>query len=106
MAVYETNDVGLPDFVCKHERVVVKFTGKACVVCQELSPVYLELSEKETYQHIQFLKLDAADNPIASKEVNQNGTPFIVAYRDGDLISHKLANSKNEMVTILDRLLL
>ena len=105
MAVHETNDAGLPDFVCRHERVIVKFTGPECAVCKELSPVYLALSDQESYRNVIFLKLDAKENPIASKEVNQSGTPFIVAYRDGDLIAHKLAGSKTDMVAMLDKLI-
>ncbi|MBK0403610.1 thioredoxin family protein [Adhaeribacter sp. BT258] len=95
----------MPDFVCNNQRVIVKFTGKECAKCEELAPAYLDLSEQEDYSGIRFLKLDAEDNPIASKEVSQHGTPFIAAYRNGDLIGQQLAASKADMIKMLNSLL-
>ena len=105
MAIHETNDAGLPNYICRHTQVIVKFTGEDCPVCKELSPVYRELSEQERYRNIIFLRLDAEENPITSREVKQNGTPFMVAYRNGTLVSHKLANQKEDIVNMLEKLL-
>ena len=105
MAVLETNDAGLPNYVCRHTQVIVKFTADDCPVCKALSPTYQELSEQERYRDIIFLRLDAEENPIACKEVKQNGTPFMVTYRNGSLVSHKLATQKDDIVNMLENLL-
>ena len=105
MAVHETNDAGLPNFVCRHTQVIVKFTAEDCPICKELSPVYQELSEEERFRDVIFLRLDAEENPIACKEVKQNGTPFMVTYRNGSLVDHKLATQIEDILNILEKLL-
>ena len=104
MPVHETNDAQLPNFICKHAQVIVKFTAEDCPVCKELAPAYQELSEQERYRDIIFLKLDAEENPVTSKEVKQNGTPFIATYRNGVLKNYKLVSGENDIVIMLDEL--
>ena len=105
MAFQQTSDLLLPNLICSNTKVVVKFTANDCPICKELEPTYQQLSALERYQGIIFLKMDAKENPVVSKQVKQGGnTPFMATYRDGVLQNYKLVFGEKDIVIMLDEL--
>src|SRR5688572_6833695 len=105
MAFQQTSDLLLPNLICSNTKVVVKFIADDCPVCKELEPTYQQLSALKRYQDIIFLKMDAKENPVISRQVKQGGnTPFIATYRNGVLKNYKLVTGENDIVSMLDEL--
>ena len=104
MSVKQATDSELRTLIHANEKVVVKFTKEQCTICERMARVYSQLSDSPTYQEITFLRMDAKENPVSSKEVNVSGTPFFATYLNGTLNQCSLVSDKEALVEMLDAL--
>ncbi len=103
--VTESNDNELRKIIFERSKVIVKFTAKDCPVCKALEPKYRKISEEPVYQEISFLRMDAKENPVSSREVKLKGTPFFATYHNGTLTDCGIAATEEELREMLRRLL-
>ncbi|WP_223808737.1 thioredoxin family protein [Rufibacter hautae] len=106
MAIQISSDNELRSLIFEKERVIVKFIDKDCLICKALAPSFKEFSENAMYGDITFLQMDAAENPVSSKEVKLTGTPFFAIYYKGTLRNCALLSSKEDVREFLDQLLM
>ncbi|GGK76769.1 hypothetical protein GCM10011405_25740 [Rufibacter glacialis] len=104
MAIQTSSDKELRSIIFEKERVIVKFIDEECQICKALAPSFSTFSEDPKYQDITFLKMDAAENPVSSKEVKLTGTPFFAIYFKGTLRDCALLSSEEDVRKYLDRL--
>lgn len=103
--VTESNDDELRKLIFERNKVIVKFTDKDCPVCKLMEPKYRKISEEPVYQEISFLRMDAKENPVSSREVRMKGTPFFATYHNGTLADCGIAATEEELREMLQKLL-
>lgn len=104
-AIRESNDDELRRLIHSHDRVIVKFVDEQCEVCKTLAPTFAVMAKSEKYKGILFLRIDAKENPVSSKEVSLSGTPFFAVYKKGRLIECGLLEDEQGIHAMLDKLL-
>jgi hypothetical protein len=105
MKIIEATDNELRVLIFEHPRVIVKFVSEDCPVCEELSPYYRSCAQSPKYAEITFILMNAAENPVSSKEVALTGTPFFAAYRSSVLIYCSLVSTEEGVESVLKKLL-
>ena len=104
MPIRDTNDAELRTLIFDHQKVIVKFTIEQCVICERMARIYSQLSDNSEYREITFLRMDATENPVSSKEVNMTGTPFFATYLNGMLNQCSLLSDKAALIEMLGAL--
>ncbi|MBF9254560.1 thioredoxin [Pontibacter sp. 172403-2] len=102
----EVTDKDLRMLVYKHDFVMVKFIDDDCPVCKELAPAYHDFILDHTYKDVQFMRMNAVENPVSRRQVSLTGTPFIATYYKGRLQECGLVTTASQIKDMLDRLLL
>src|SRR5690606_26112763 len=92
--ILNATDADLRKIIFEHDRVIVKFIDDACQICQELAPSFEAFARSEIYKSVLFLKMNAKENPVSSKEVKVSGTPFVAIYKSGLLLYCGLVSDK------------
>ena len=105
MAIKTSSDAELRSIIFEKERVIVKFIDDECAICKQLAPSLERFSDDPKYQGITFLRMEASENPVSSKEVKLTGTPFFATYYNGTLKNCGLYSSESEVKELLDSLL-
>ncbi|MDX5346584.1 MAG: thioredoxin family protein [Hymenobacteraceae bacterium] len=106
MTIQESNDEELRRIIYDKDKVIVKFFAEDCEVCRVLEQPFRKLSSNPAYKNITFLRMDASENPVSSKEVSLSGTPFFATYNKGTLVECGLLSEEKDIKEMLDRLLL
>ncbi|SMC00354.1 hypothetical protein SAMN00120144_1968 [Hymenobacter roseosalivarius DSM 11622] len=104
LQVLDTNDEGLRRLVHQHLKVFAKFTAPDCVICERLAPSFAEFASQEQFDAIRFLRLNADENPVARKLMNEKDAPFFVSYCQGHLLECDMLFTEEEVQTMLTRL--
>jgi thioredoxin 1 len=63
--VVDTNDASLRRFTHEYPKVFAKFTADDCALCTELAPCFARLADDPANKDILFVRLLAAENPVA-----------------------------------------
>jgi hypothetical protein len=106
MTVKETSDENLIFELLENELVILKYITDACgEICVKLRVVYEDLSKEEKYESITFLLINADDNPIAKKQIEERKQPIMNIYNCGSLIECRTVDTKDKIEMLLDKLL-
>ncbi|QCR24269.1 thioredoxin family protein [Pontibacter sp. SGAir0037] len=105
MTILESNDKELRQLIFQKPKVIVKFTDENCPICKQLHPKFNLLSTAPEYEGITFVRMNAKENPVSSKEVKLTGTPFFAIYREGKLVDCGIAATEQELRKMLQALL-
>lgn len=103
-AIQEVNDEGLRRLIHDHLKVFVKFTSEDCAICNALALPFAKFADGAAYQPILFLKLNADQNPVAKKLMDQHVAPFFVSYCQGRLLECDVLTKEADVRAQLDRL--
>lgn len=102
--VVNTDDAGLRRLTHEHPKVLAKFTAAGCAICAALAPSLERFAGKREFAGITFLRLDAAENPVASKLMNERAAPFFVSYCQGRILECDTCTTEAELYAQLQRL--
>ncbi|MBP5292352.1 MAG: thioredoxin [Lachnospiraceae bacterium] len=69
--------------------VLVDFFATWCGPCKMMGPVLEKLSDKYEGK-IAFAKIDVDENPDSAAEYNVRSIPFMVLFKDGQVVDHVL----------------
>ncbi len=94
MAVQEINDDKFIDHVENNDKVIIRFYADWCGSCRLFEPKYKKLSEKDDFQEISFVDIDAENNPKARNAIGVDNLPYFAAFKQGDLVDKE--NTTNE----------
>jgi thiol-disulfide isomerase/thioredoxin len=103
-AVLDTDDTGLRRLTHEHLKVLAKFTADDCDVCAALAPAVEQFAAEPAFAGILFLRLDAAENPVAQQLMNQRSAPFFVSYCQGRILECDTLTTHAELQAQLQRL--
>ncbi len=103
--INNATDHDLRQLLFTRDNVIVKFIDKDCAICQQLAPSFEELAQSPLYAEVLFLRMDARENPVSSKEVKFSKAPFIVTYKKGVIQDCGLVNTEEEINELLQKLI-
>lgn len=103
-SVLDTDDAGLRRLTHEHLKVLAKFTADDCTLCAALAPSLERFAGDPTYAGIKFLRLNAAENPVARHLMNKRAAPFFVSYCQGRILECDTRHSEDEVRAQLQRL--
>ena len=102
----DATDTDLRQLIYSQECVLVKYVDDDCTVCKTLAPHLEQFANDPRYAHILFLRLNAAENPVAVREVEFTKAPFVAAYRNGRLMHCETVLTEQRVEKILQEYLL
>ena len=83
MALHKAFDADFQDYLQNHDTVVVKYFANWCGSCKLIAPKFRKLAERETYQDLFFLDINAEENPEARKAAGVTNLPFFAVFHKG-----------------------
>ena len=104
MKIKDTNDAGLRTLIHDFPKVMAKFTSDNCATCERLAPPFEKFSLASTYASVVFLRLNADQNPVAKKIMEERVAPFFVAYCRGRIVECDMLTTEADVRAMLDRL--
>lgn len=102
--VHDTDDEGLRHLTHEHLKVFAKFTSEGCDTCELLAPPFAKFADDKAYEPILFLRLNADENPVAKKLMQERVAPFFVSYCQGQLLECDSLTTEPQVKDMLDRL--
>lgn len=105
MSILESNDNELRRLIFEKDSVIVKFIDEDCPICKALAPAFQDFASQPAYQSITFVRMNAKENPVSSKEVKMSGTPFFATYKNSKLKYCGTVSTEEGLRNMLDQLL-
>ena len=92
----------LTTFFQNHEAAVITyFLDEDCEGCEELLPVFNNISEEDGLRQIGFAFMEAEPGSIAENLVKQRQVPFVAIYKNSEMIKCGSVNSEKEFRKML-----
>lgn len=104
MPILESNDAQLRKLIFDKDRVIVKFTDEACAICKLLAPSFTKFATDPAFKDVFFVRMNAKENPVSSKEVKMTGTPFFATFRKGTLLDCGIVSTEEGIKDMLLKL--
>ncbi len=95
--VNKVSDQEFNEIIQNNGKVVVKFYADWCGNCRLFAPKFRKLSDKDEYQDITFLDVNAEESPEARKLAGVSNLPFFATFKDGKLVGADFT-SKEDIV--------
>jgi len=104
MPVIKSTDADFAAALTARPLSIVKYYADWCGSCKLIAPKFRRLSDDERFTGIQFLEVNAEENPDARHRAGVNNLPFFATFH-GDQLSLGQATSKEEsLVELLENL--
>lgn len=103
--VTKITDIDFKEQLANNPKVVVKYFADWCGTCRLFSPKFKKMSEREEFNGILFLDVNAEENPEARKLAGVSNLPFFAVFQNGQLLAAD-STSKEEAVENLVKQLL
>ena len=96
MSVKNLNDAEFVQLINSGNSVVVKYYADWCGSCKLFTPKFKRIAAAAN-QGVEFIEVNAEENPEARKLGGVNSLPYIATFKNGQLIQG-LATSKEDVV--------
>ena len=83
---------------------IVKYYADWCGSCKLIAPKFRRLSDDERFTGIQFLEVNAEENPEARRLAGVNNLPFFASFRGGQLAEGHATSKEESLVELLENL--
>jgi thioredoxin 1 len=104
MAVTTVTDTNFNQALTTHNKVIVKYYADWCGSCKLFAPKYKRLSSDERFTGIEFLEVNAEENPEARKTALVDNLPFFAIFKDGQLVEGSATSKEENVVAMLEKL--
>jgi thioredoxin 1 len=104
MAVIKTTDADFVSALQNNPASIVKYYADWCGSCKLISPKFRRLSEDEQFAGIQFLEINAEENPDARHRAGVNNLPFFASFRGDQLVQGQATSREESIVELLETL--
>jgi thiol-disulfide isomerase/thioredoxin len=102
--VVDADDEQLRHLIHEHMKVFAKFTSENCAACAALAPPFTKFIDAPENVGILFVRLNADQNPVAKKMMQEKIAPFFVSYCQGRLLECDALTEEAQVVAQLERL--
>lgn len=104
MAVIKTTDSDFTAALAAKPLSIVKYYADWCGSCKLIAPKFRRFSEDERFSGVQFLEVNAEENPDARKRAGVNNLPFFATFRGEQLAEGQATNREESIVELLTNL--
>lgn len=104
MAVSNLTDADFQNNIQQHDKVIVKYYADWCGSCKLFAPKFKRLSGDERFAGVEFVEVNAEENPEARKAANVDNLPFIATFKNGQLVKGEATSKEDFVVTMLTEL--
>jgi thioredoxin 1 len=84
MATIDISSENFEDTIASNDIVLVDFWAEWCGPCKRFGPIYDKTSEQ--YEDVTFAKLDTDANQQLTNQLDIQGIPTLMAFREGVLV--------------------
>jgi thioredoxin 1 len=103
MAVVLVNDSNFAAEL-NDKKVIVKYFADWCGSCKLFAPKFKRLSGDERFTGIEFLEVNAEENPEARKMAGVDSLPFFAIFNNGVLVEGSATSKEEAVVAMLEKL--
>ena len=104
MAVILLTDADFKSNIEQHDKVVVKYYADWCGSCKLFAPKFKRLSGDERFTGVEFVEVNAEENPEARKAAGVDNLPFIATFRNGQLVKGESTSKEDFVVSMIEEL--
>ncbi len=104
MPVIKKTDADFTSALQNSSASIVKYYADWCGSCKLISPKFRRLSEDERFHDVQFLEVNAEENPAARQLAGVNNLPFFATFRNDQLAEGQASSKEESIVELLENL--
>lgn len=104
MAVEVLNDKDFQEKLAENGMVAVKYYADWCGSCRLFAPKFRRLSEDPRFENIDFIDINAEQNPEARSLAGVTNLPYFAVFKDGQLVEGAATNKEEMVVELLSKL--
>ncbi len=104
MPVNVTTDADFKQNLAVHPKIAVKYYADWCGSCKLFAPKFKRLSSDERFAGIEFLEVDAENNPEARKLAGVDNLPFVAIFKNGKLVEGHATSKEDFVISLLEKL--
>ncbi|MES2621818.1 MAG: thioredoxin family protein [Bacteroidota bacterium] len=97
-------DADFKQHLAEHPKVIVKYYADWCGSCKLFSPKFKRLSNDERFAGIEFLEVNAEENPETRKAGGVDNLPFMATFLNGELVKGDATSKEEFVVGMLEEL--
>jgi thioredoxin 1 len=99
-----TTDADFSTLIKDHEKVVVKYFANWCGSSRLFAPKYKKISNKEEYNAVTFLDVNAEENPEARKLAGVSNLPYFAVFKNGQLVAADVTSKEEGVENLIKKL--
>ena len=104
MSVKAIKDNELKGELEANENVAIKFYADWCGSCRLISPKFKKMSDDEQFNNIEFIEINAEENPEARKWAGVKNLPFFAVVKNGEIVEADTTSKEEKIVEMLNLL--
>jgi thioredoxin 1 len=104
MPVTKSTDADFAAALTARPRSIVKYYADWCGSCKLIAPKFRRMSEDSRFADVQFLEVNAEENPDARRRAGVNNLPFFATFRGEELVEGQAASREESILELLENL--